>query len=99
MTELDPRTPEGIAALARLARLALDPEEARAFGDHMGRMLRWIESLPPARPDLGEALAGPPRRTLRADRVRPSLPPEESLAGAPERAAGGFRVPAVLPGE
>jgi aspartyl-tRNA(Asn)/glutamyl-tRNA(Gln) amidotransferase subunit C len=95
----DPRTPEGVAHIARLSRLALAPGELAAMATHLGKILDAVSVLErldtqgvPAglHDDAVEAAA------LRPDVVSPSLPVEEALRNAPARRPGGFEVPAVL---
>ncbi len=64
---LDPRTPEGVAHVARLARIELSPGEAAEFAGDLSRVLdaaRALEALdrdPPAGgPAAGESGAGEP---------------------------------------
>ena len=95
--DLDPRTDDGVAHVARLARLALTPDESQAMKGHMQRILAWVAEL--------DALdtAGVPATlhdgavsALRADEVTPSLAREQALANAPRHDGAGFEVPAVL---
>ncbi|MBX3472357.1 MAG: Asp-tRNA(Asn)/Glu-tRNA(Gln) amidotransferase subunit GatC [Planctomycetes bacterium] len=96
---LDPRTPEGVAHIARLSRLALAPEELSAMAAHLGKILDAVsvlerldtQGVPAGLHD--EALS---EDALRADAVAPSLPVDEALRNAPARGVGGFEVPAVL---
>lgn len=97
---LDPTAPEGVARLARLARIDLAPAEAAGLGEHLGRVLAWVRELEAIPLEEGvledDGLAG----ALREDAVRPSLAPAEAVANAPEPAPdGGFAVPPVIGGE
>jgi aspartyl-tRNA(Asn)/glutamyl-tRNA(Gln) amidotransferase subunit C len=94
---IDPRTPEGVAHLATLSRLALDEGERASLAEHLGRMLDWVAALQQVDtsqvdPHASEHLAA----ALRDDVVRPSLDHEAALANAPRRTAEGFEVPRVV---
>ena len=96
---LDPRTPEGVAHIARLSRLAMSPQELAAMAQHMGKILDAVSVLDrldtkgvPAA--LHDHVCGP--GDLRDDVVVPSLPPDEALRNAPQKGPAGFEVPAVL---
>ena len=82
--------------VARLARLELTDAEIERFGGELSNVLDYIETIE----QLGDLADIPPtshvvevENVLRADEPRPSLPAEEALAGAPDAALGGFRVP------
>lgn len=96
---LDPRTPEGVAHIARLSRLALSSEELAAMAEHMGKILDAVSVL--ERLDTQGVPASmhddaAPRAAMRADVVEPSLSVDEALRNAPARGPGGFEVPAVI---
>lgn len=96
---LDPRTPEGVAHIARLSRLAMSPQELSAMADHMGKILDAVSVLerldtrdvPAALHDDAVTAAA-----MRPDVVTPSLTVEEALRNAPAKGPAGFLVPAVL---
>lgn len=95
----DPRTPAGVAHLARLSRLHLEPAEAEAMVEHLTKVLAWVEQLDAVdtagvSPSLHDELLTPSR----ADAPQPSLSREAALGNAPARSAdgAGFAVPAVL---
>jgi aspartyl-tRNA(Asn)/glutamyl-tRNA(Gln) amidotransferase subunit C len=82
--------------VARLARLELSEEEVERFSGELSKVLDHIETIG----ELGDLADVEPtshvvtvENVLRADEPRPSLPPEAALAGAPDPASGGFRVP------
>ncbi len=86
--------------VARLARLALSPEEEERFAAQLGHVLEYIERL--AQVDVsgvaplsfaGDAAAGLP---LRADETRPCLPREKVLAQAPQHDGQAFVVPRII---
>lgn len=94
-----PITPEDVAHVARLARLALADDERQRMASQLGRILQYVEQL--AELDLRgvEPLTHPLAdlvNVFREDEVEPGLPREEALANAPDREGPYFRVPAVL---
>jgi aspartyl-tRNA(Asn)/glutamyl-tRNA(Gln) amidotransferase subunit C len=94
---IDPRTPAGVAHIARLSRLALTAAEAEAMARHLGKMLDAVSALD--RLDtagVSAALHDGARAALRQDVVVPSLPVDLALQNAPRRGPAGFEVPAVL---
>jgi aspartyl-tRNA(Asn)/glutamyl-tRNA(Gln) amidotransferase subunit C len=94
---VDPRTPEGVAKIARLSRLALTAEEAEALGAHMTKILEWVDELSELDTAGVEAgLRDAARSALRPDVVAPSLAVDAALANAPQPGPLGFEVPAVL---
>ncbi|MEW5724332.1 MAG: Asp-tRNA(Asn)/Glu-tRNA(Gln) amidotransferase subunit GatC [Thermodesulfobacteriota bacterium] len=89
---------EEVEHVAVLARLRITPEEADRLTGQLNRILEYMDKLgeldvsgiEPMAHAL--SLATP----LREDQVRPSLPPDESLANAPDRQGDFFRVPKVI---
>jgi aspartyl-tRNA(Asn)/glutamyl-tRNA(Gln) amidotransferase subunit C len=84
--------------VAALARLGLDPAETERLRGQLSSILGHIAAL-----DELDTAAIPPTaqvveltNVLRADEVRPSLPPEALLANAPRRTDGFFEVQAIL---
>ena len=92
MVEID------IDHVARLARLALAPEEKERLRQHLGLILEHAarvqevaaEDIPPT------AYAIPRSNVLRADDPEESLSSDEALAGAPEIERNRFKVPRVV---
>lgn len=84
--------------VARLARLALTPEEEKNLGAQLGNILGFIEQLRAL--DVAgvepTAHAVPMVNVTRADEVRPSLPHAEALRNAPKQAGGLFVVPKIV---
>ncbi len=87
--------------LARLARLALSDDE-------LDRMVSQLDVILGAVARVGEVAAAdipptshsvPLTNVFRPDEVRPSLPPEATLSGAPAAEQGRFRVPRILDDE
>lgn len=92
-------TRDEVAHLARLSRLALEDDEL----DHLASQLDVILSAVAKIGEVGDAADVPPtthavplENVTRPDVVRPSLPREEVLAGAPAAEDGRFRVPRIL---
>jgi aspartyl-tRNA(Asn)/glutamyl-tRNA(Gln) amidotransferase subunit C len=87
-----------IEHVARLARLALTPEEKERLAAQLGMILEHAAKVgevataevPPT------AWAIPRANVLRPDEPRPSLPVEEVLANAPEVAEDRFKVPRIV---
>jgi aspartyl-tRNA(Asn)/glutamyl-tRNA(Gln) amidotransferase subunit C len=86
-----------IEHVARLARLALSPEELARFKEQLGLILEHAERV-------GEVAADDVRPTshpiplvnvFREDEPTPSLSHEDALANAPEAEDGKFRVPRI----
>jgi aspartyl-tRNA(Asn)/glutamyl-tRNA(Gln) amidotransferase subunit C len=84
--------------VARLARLALTPEEKERFGRQLALILEHAakvgevaaEDIPPTSHPVPRA------NVYRPDEVRPRLSHEEALATAPEAEDGRFRVPKIV---
>lgn len=89
---------EEVEHIAQLARLNLSHAEKDMFRDQLSAILDYADMLnqldttgvPPA------ASALPLRNVMRRDQVRPSLPPQDALANAPDTEADQFRVRAIL---
>lgn len=93
-------TPDDLARVAQLARVALRPDEQQLFAQQLARVLAYAEQVqdvdtagvPPTSHPTGA------RSPFRDDAVGPSLPRDEALAQAPDAdtSAGLFKVPRVL---
>lgn len=90
--------PDDVRYLARLARLELSDQEVALFAGQLEVILSAVARV-------GEVAAAdvpptshavPMTNVLRADEVRPSLPREAVLAGAPSVEDDKFRVPRIL---
>lgn len=86
--------------VARLARLALSPEEEDRFAAQLAHVLEYIERLQGVDVEgveplsfAGDAKAGLP---LRADEPGPCLPREQVLSQAPEHDGEAFLVPRII---
>ncbi len=87
-----------IAHVARLARLALTPEELRAYQEQLGVILEHAARVQALPTEGVEPTAHPlaMANAFRPDRVGECLEREEVLRSAPEREGGYFRVPRIL---
>ena len=92
-------TKEQVEHVAKLARLALTPEETERLRVQLSSLLGHVEKLQaldvsnvPPTTHAVEVASTP----LRDDRVHATLSPEEALANAPEQADGFFAVPRIL---
>ncbi len=87
-----------VAHLAHLARLAVSEEELDLFAGQLPAVLdavaqvrsAAVEDVPPT------THAVPMTNVFRDDVIRPSLPRDVVLAGAPAAEDGRFRVPRIL---
>ena len=86
--------------VARLARLALSPEEEERFAAQLGQVLEYIARLSAVDVSGVEPLsfAGDTQAklALREDEPRRSLPREKVLAQAPQHDEQAFLVPRIL---
>ncbi len=89
---------EDVARLAALARLDLTNAECAELAPELDVILTSVaavgEVAGPDVPLMTHAL--PLVNVMRDDEVRPSLPREVVLAGAPDVEEGRFRVPQIL---
>ncbi len=90
---------EQVAHLARLSRLALDDDELDGLAAQLDVILDAVATIG----EVTDAADVPPtshavplENVVRPDVVRPSLPREAVLAGAPVAEDGRFRVPRIL---
>ena len=85
-------------ALARLARLALTPEEKATFQRQLADLLQHIERL--SQVDVTgvepSAHAHPLQNVWQEDAPQPGLPPAEALRNAPARRDQMIAVPKVV---
>jgi aspartyl-tRNA(Asn)/glutamyl-tRNA(Gln) amidotransferase subunit C len=84
--------------VARLARLALTPEERERFRRQLGLILEHAERVRElAAEDVPPTSHPIPRaNVMRPDELEPTLSQEEALAGAPEVEDARFKVPRIL---
>lgn len=92
-------TREQVEHVARLAHLSLTAEEAERYREQLSSILGYIEKLQqldvtdvPPTTHAVEVKTTP----LRPDEPRPSLPPDEALANAPQRESTYFLVPRII---
>jgi aspartyl-tRNA(Asn)/glutamyl-tRNA(Gln) amidotransferase subunit C len=92
---------EAVRHVARLASLALGPEELARTQRELDAILGYMEDLEQV--DVSGVLptfqAVPMQAPLRPDHVVPSTARAELLAGAPATEAHAFSVPKVLDGD
>ncbi len=87
-----------IEHVADLARLSFDPVEVEGINRQLNDILGYMGKLE----ELDTSEIEPTTHALelinifREDRVKPSLPVEESLSNAPEREDGAFVVPRII---
>ncbi|HEX6780229.1 MAG TPA: Asp-tRNA(Asn)/Glu-tRNA(Gln) amidotransferase subunit GatC [Ktedonobacterales bacterium] len=93
-----PITPEDVENAAALARLALTEEEKVRLISQLDVILENMAILNEA--DVSQVPASsyvlPVRNVTSPDQSRPSCPPQQLLANAPETEEQCLRVPAVL---
>lgn len=89
-----------VMELARLARLAVSPEEAAALAGELTGLLEICREVVDVDVQGVAPLVQPGERPgeLRPDEVRPGLTQEEALGNAPDAFDGYFRVPSMLAG-
>ncbi|MBI3687066.1 MAG: Asp-tRNA(Asn)/Glu-tRNA(Gln) amidotransferase subunit GatC [Actinobacteria bacterium] len=87
-----------VAHLARLARLAVTDDELDTLAGELDVILTSVARVQQvAAADIPPTShAVPLTNVLRADEVRPSLPRQAVLAGAPAAEEERFRVPRIL---
>jgi aspartyl-tRNA(Asn)/glutamyl-tRNA(Gln) amidotransferase subunit C len=87
-----------VRKVSLLARLLPDEREVERLTDQLGAILAYMDLLAEVDTDGVEPMAHPHGVTnvFRDDQVRPSLPRDDALAGAPQRDEECYRVPAVL---
>lgn len=84
-----------IKKIAKLSRLAIEPEREERFQKDMQNIIEMVERLP----EMGAGDLSPKvedAMTLREDEIAPSLPREEVLKNAPQTAAGCVVVPKTV---
>jgi len=87
-----------IARVARLARIALSPEELEQYGKQLGDILDHAERVQTLPTEGVEPTSHPlPMvNAFRPDEVIDCLPRDEVLTAAPDAEDGYFRVPRIL---
>lgn len=94
-----PISREDVAHLASLARISLDEAELDRLGAELPSILDHVAAVQQVVADSDVAPMSHPipvSNVLREDVVRPSLLPDEALAGAPASEDQRFLVPKIL---
>ena len=89
---------EEVAALGRLARIELSPEELDHLAPQLDQILEHVAQVSEVASEDVRPTSHPLplSNVFRADEVRPSLTEEAALSGAPVAQDGRFRVPRIL---
>lgn len=91
-------TSEEVQHIAMLARIGLSPEEVETLRSQLSGILAHVNQLneldTEAIPPTAQVVAL--SNVFTADEARPSFPPGEMLANAPDREGNSFKVKAVL---
>ena len=94
-------TPETVAHVAKLSRLALTEEQGRRYAGQLESILEYVAKI--GRVDVTGvepmAHATPLHNVLRDDRAEPALPLDRVLQNAPETDGAFFKVPKVIGGD
>ena len=93
-----PIDPDAVDHVARLARLDLGPEERRRIAVELTQILEHADRIQALDLDGVEPTSHALElvNASRPDEVKPSLSPEEALAGAPLAEDRRFRVPRII---
>jgi aspartyl-tRNA(Asn)/glutamyl-tRNA(Gln) amidotransferase subunit C len=91
-------TPEDVAMVAKLSRLALTPAEVQMYTEQLGKILHYVEKLDALDTSKVEPMitASASGNVFRADTVKPSLQRDDALQSAPAHDDEFFRVPPVI---
>jgi len=95
----EPRiTLQEVEHVARLARLALSPEEKERMRRELDGILAYIDKLRALDTEGVEPTshAVPVTNVMREDAPRPSFPRADMLANAPDPSGDFFRVPRII---
>jgi aspartyl-tRNA(Asn)/glutamyl-tRNA(Gln) amidotransferase subunit C len=89
---------EDVEHVARLARLALTPDEVERMREQLNAILAHIDALKAVDTTGVEPTshAVPQFNVMRDDEPRPCLPRDVMLANAPDPAGEFFRVPRII---
>jgi len=89
--------PAEVLRIARLARLKVDPEEARRLAKDLDRIVGHIDSLRSVKlPEGAESLTYFGRDVHRPDEAGECLPREDALRNAPMQDGDFFLVPKIV---
>lgn len=89
---------ETVKKVAKLARVAMKPEEVQAVEADLNRILAWVDALQAVEVEGVEPMTSvtPMRLKRRADVVTDGGDADRALGNAPETAEGFFVVPKVV---
>jgi aspartyl-tRNA(Asn)/glutamyl-tRNA(Gln) amidotransferase subunit C len=89
---------DGVAHLARLARLALTDDELDNYAGQLDAILTHVSQIQAVDVTGVEPTDNPLKdvNVTRPDRIAPSLTQQEALAEAPNAVDGRFAVPQIL---
>jgi aspartyl-tRNA(Asn)/glutamyl-tRNA(Gln) amidotransferase subunit C len=89
---------EQVAHVAKLARLAMTPEETERFTEQLSNILTYVEKLNQADTSRVEPTSHvlPLFNVFREDQVRPSLGSDKAVENAPEKEGPFFKVPKII---
>lgn len=89
---------EQVMHVAKLARLAMTPDETERFTEQLSHILSYVEKLNELDTSRVEPTSHvlPLSNVFREDRVIPSLPTEKVLENAPDSEGPFFRVPKII---
>lgn len=87
-----------VQKIAKLARLALTPEEEKVFEPQLNAIFKYFEELSSVNTEGVEPLVTPSEIELvfREDEKEITQTVEEALQNAPERSGNLFKVPPVV---
>jgi aspartyl-tRNA(Asn)/glutamyl-tRNA(Gln) amidotransferase subunit C len=93
-----PVTVADVEKIATLSRLVLSADEAEKFTGQLNLILEYVKKLDEVDTSDVTPMSHPNEvvNVLRADEVGESLPVEDALGNAPERAGNYFKVPKVV---
>ncbi len=86
-----------IHQVAKLARIALTPDEAQRYEAQLNRVLTHMEQLAKVNLEAQPSAHSQPLfDVLRHDEIRPGLSHEAALSNAPRQTLGQFQIPKVI---
>lgn len=91
-------TPQDVDKVAKLARLEITAEERERYAKQLNAILDHAAGLSKADVTGVQPTAHilPLKNVWREDALKPSLPREQALANASDKAKGCFRVPKII---
>ena len=91
-------TEKDVDHVAKLARLEISADERALYTKQLAAILEHADGL--AKVDVAgvkpTAHILPLQNVFRSDVVKPSMPREQILSNAPDKAKGSFRVPKII---